>query len=47
MRVRQVNREPDEFTLAFSHPFLFHPPDRVFRLFLAPRGEVHLCTASD
>lgn len=45
-RVRQVDREPDEFTLALSHPFLFHPPDRVFRLFLAPRGEVHLRTAS-
>ncbi len=46
MRVRQVNWEPDEFTLALSHPFLFYPSDRMLRLLLAPRGEVHLCTTS-
>jgi hypothetical protein len=28
------------------HPLLFYPPDRVFCLFLAPRSEVNLSTAS-
>ena len=45
MRVHQINREPDEFTLVLSHPFPFHPPDRVFRLLFAPRGDVHLRAA--
>lgn len=45
-RVREVDREPDQFARVLSHPFLFHPPDRMFRLFLAPRGKVHLCAAS-
>lgn len=45
-RVRQVNREPDELARAVPHPFLLHPPDRMLRLFLAPRGDVHLCAAS-
>ena len=46
MRVRQVDWKPDEFTLVLPHPFLFHPPDRVFRLLLTPRCDVHFCTAS-
>lgn len=45
-RVRQVNRKPDEFARVLSHSLLFHPPDSILRLFLASRGEVHLCAAS-
>jgi len=45
-RVRQVNGEPDELARVISHPLLFQSPDRMFRLFLAPRSEVHLGAAS-
>ena len=45
-RIRQVDRKPDELARMLSHPFLFHPRDRILRFFLAPRGKVHPCPAS-
>jgi hypothetical protein len=45
MWVRQVDWEPDKFARVFSQSLLFHPRDRVCRLFIASCGKVHLGTA--
>jgi hypothetical protein len=46
MWVRQVDWEPDELARVFSQSFLFHPRDRMCRLFFASCGKVHLGAAS-
>lgn len=43
--IRQVDREPDKFARVFSQSLLFHPCNRVCRLFFASCGKVHLGTA--
>lgn len=46
VRIRQVDRKPNKLARVVSHPLPLHPPYRVLRLCLAPRGKVHLRSAS-